>query len=157
MKWPLFATVIALGIALSSCVKPQKPEFKGVENINIQMQNMEVIHVTGDAVFHNPNSMDIHVTGTDIDVLVNDIEAGKLERNLDVVLVANDETAIFVEVDLPTEKVFSNPLQMLGGALQALGGRTYTVQFKGTVAVKAAGITWNLPIDQTEEVSLMPS
>lgn len=141
-------------LLLTACSKPQKPEFKGVDNITINMDGMEVIHVTGDAVFHNPNAIDIRITGTNLEVFIDGIPAGKLERELDNVLKANENSGIPIEVDLPTDKVFSNPLQMIGGALQALGGRKYTVQFKGTVTVKAAGINWDLPIDQTEEVSL---
>lgn len=137
-------------------MKPEKPRFDGVENINVQLDTESTLDVRADAIFHNPNSIDIVVKHATVEVLIDGISGGTIDRDYNVTLKANASSTLPIEVQLPSDKVFpNNGLHAIGSILQALGGRKYKVQFVGTVNIEAAGFDWEIPIDQTDEVALV--
>ena len=143
-------------LLLTACVKPEKPKFKGLDNVHIEILDDKMVHVDGDAIFFNPNEVELTVVGADIELEVEDTKVGTVTENTERVIPPQSDFEIPVEIDVPLNVLFDNPLQMLGEAMSMFGGKKYKVRYFGTVSVKVMGLTMDIPVDKTKEVPIMP-
>ena len=137
------------------CSAPQEPIFKNFANIKTSNISTKKITITADALFHNPNTMGGEVTSTDIEVIVNDIPAGKINQDLAIPVPAGAAFSIPLTVNVSPKDIYENDRGgALGGIVNAVLKKKVDVHYKGTVKMKIAGFPYTLEVDYEEEVRL---
>lgn len=139
---------------ITSCSGPEAPVFIEMKNIEVDDIRNSQVYLTGDAIFKNPNPIAGKLVKTDIDVVVNEIEVGKILQDLSTNIEANSEFTVPVKVNFPMKKVFENKKGLLKGLVNALLDQKALVSYKGTVTINFLKIDFETPIDYKEEVSL---
>ncbi len=109
-------TLILLTIfaVLLSCKVNEKPEFVGVDNLVIKDASAELIYVSADAHFRNPNNIGGTLKTDGIKVFVNDVEMATIvSEEFDV--PADNAFTIPLEAGIPADSLFSN--KSIGGLI----------------------------------------
>ena len=113
------------------------------------------ITLSGEAIYHNPNSINGEVVSTDITVKVNDIPAAEIQQTTSIPVPAVAEFSLPLVCNISPKTIFDNDRNgALGGIINAVLTRKADVHYLGEIVVKIAGITFTLPIDVEEEVEL---
>lgn len=149
----LFFTIL-LYLLIFSCKSIEQPVFKTLENIDVQEVSLSTVIIHADAVFDNPNKASINLVGTDLEVEGNDIYLGKVVQQQEIQVTANDEFKIPIVITFPPKKLWQDEGGLLGGLLNALIDRQVNLRIFGAIKLKAAGIPFNLNIDQTKLVNI---
>ena len=132
-------------------LRDEKPEFVGVDNLLIKDASSEVIYVSADAHFRNPNSIGGKLKTDGIKVFVNDVEMTTIvSEEFDV--PAEDDFTIPLEAAIPSDSIFSN--KSLGGLINSLFTESMKVRYKGEITYKILGFSYDYPIDTTDEVKI---
>ncbi len=146
--------LIFLSIIYIGCTVNEKPEFIAVDNIEVISVSPDTLTIKADAYFNNPNDLGGTLKTDGIDVLIANVN------------VANVRTEAF---DVPGKRQFSIPLvakvatkdvfkknkdNLIGGLLNTLLTKKIKVQYKGEITYKALGLSYDYPIDLTEEVNI---
>lgn len=138
-----------------ACSGPQEPIFKKVDNIRSTSVSTKKVTITADAIYHNPNSLGGELSGIDIEVEVNGVNAAKIVQDVAIDVPANSEFIIPLTFDAAPKDIFENDKNgVIGGILNAALSRKVDVHYRGEVQMKIAGIPYTLPIDYEEEVKL---
>jgi LEA14-like dessication related protein len=137
---------------LSACSAPKEPEFNRMENTLIQKITSSEIIVLTDAVFDNPNGFGVTVSSIDLVVKANDVEAAKIKQMADVEMIGKTEFAIPLEIKLSPKKMLSleNALKLVLGSLE----KKVELSYQGTTTLKIMNISYEIPIDYSEEILL---
>ncbi|MEQ1584908.1 MAG: hypothetical protein ABL895_03450, partial [Cyclobacteriaceae bacterium] len=69
-------------IGMGSCTPKEKIVFKGVKNIEVQMDENQEPLLTAEAFFYNPNNVKMKLKEVNVDVLVNGKLSAKVRQNL---------------------------------------------------------------------------
>ncbi len=138
--------IIAVGFLAYKLYGPQKPEFKEITNVQIEKFSNKEMSLTADAVIFNPNVVGIEVTSTDLDLLVNDKEAGKaINTESSVSGKANSDFSIPLRATINPKEILKNE-GLIGGLAGLLGKKQFKVAYKGTVTVKVLFIPFEVPV-----------
>jgi len=141
--------------AILGCSAPQQPVFKSFANIKSKNVSTKNITITADALFHNPNTMGGEVTATDIEVIVNDVSAGKINQDLAIPVPAQAEFSIPLTVNVSPKDIYENDRNgALSGIINAVLNKKVDVHYKGTVKMNIAGFPYTLKVEYEEEVRL---
>jgi len=135
-----------------ACSGPQKPEIKRIDNIEAVSVQDNQVTVTADVVMYNPNPIDLEITGANINVSVNDIEAAKVKEPKNRVVEANSEGVIPMEVTFPLNKIFK--LDNLGSLFNMATQQKAKVAYKGDIDVTVMNMTFRVAVEKEQEVSL---
>ena len=65
--------LLTITVLFSSCTVTEKPEFIGIDNIQIVNANLDQLTVSADAQFNNPNSVSGTLSSEGILVIVNEV------------------------------------------------------------------------------------
>ena len=139
---------------MTSCSRPQAPVFKKIKNVRVEDANLKNVTLLADAVLFNPNSVGCMIQSTDIDVIANEVAVGKIVQEVETEMPAQSEFEIPLVLNFPTKKIFEKNSGLLDGILSALGDKTVDVQYNGTIKVKAMGMSFNVPVEQSQVVPL---
>lgn len=152
----LFPTLVLLCLfTTTSCSRPQEPIYKGFEGLKASTISTKRITLSGEAVYHNPNALGGEVTSTDIEVIVNDIPAAKIEQTMSIPVPATAEFGIPLECNISPKDIYENDRNgALGGIINAVLTKKVDVQYRGQIVVKIAGFSYTMPVDYEEEVAL---
>ena len=148
-------TFLLLISAILACNAPQEPVFKRFANIKSTNISTKNITITADALFQNPNTLGGEVTATDIEVIVNDVPAGKINQDLAIPVPANAEFIVPLTATISPKDIYDKDRGgALGGIVNAVLKKKVDVHYKGTVKMKIAGFPYTLKVDYEEEVRL---
>lgn len=151
-KFILFAFSICL--FFTACSGPESPVFIEMKDVKVEDVRSGQIYLSGNAIFKNPNPVAGKLVKTDIDVVVNEIEVGKISQDLSTEIKANSEFVVPVKVNFPMKKVFENKKGLIKGLMNALLDQKAMVSYKGSVTINFLKIDFETPIEYEEEVSL---
>ncbi len=141
--------------AILGCSAPQKPVFKSFDNIKSTNISTKNITITADALFHNPNTMGGEVTATDIEVIANDVSAGRINQDLAIPIPARSAFSVPLTVTVSLKDIYENDRGgALGGIVNAVLKKRVDIHYKGTVKMKIAGFPYTLEVDYEEVVRL---
>ncbi|MBT8273709.1 MAG: hypothetical protein KJO77_07880 [Bacteroidia bacterium] len=133
------------------CSVSEKPDFLGVENIKVLEAHAEIITVSADAKFRNPNDIGGKLRADGIKVFINDVETATLTTE-DFEVPSKDLFTIPLVVEVPTDSIFNR--KSIGGLLGSLLSEKVKVQYKGSIKYKVFGFSHTYAIDQTEDVKI---
>lgn len=143
---------IWVAVFFSACAAPKAPEVKQIEDIKVVSMTNKLITVEANVVLVNPNLIDLEITGADIDVTVNDMEAAKINKLTNTKIEGNTEKKVPLTVSFPPNKVIK--LDNLGDLFNIVAKKKAKVAYKGKINVKAVGISFDVAVEKEQEVKL---
>ena len=132
-----------LFVGLSSCNKPESPQFKYVENIVVELQSLSSANLHAEAVLFNPNKNTITIKGADIDIMIDDKVVAVLEEEYDIKALGNEDFMVPLDVKI---KLKDLNLNAIGSALGLLGNDGQEIRYLGKIRVKAYGVSFSVNI-----------
>ena len=135
---------------LTSCFDYEDVEFKGVQNIGLDDRSGGTITVRIDMKVNNPNSYNIKINKSSLDVFVNGSKVGKTKMKNNIVLKKNQQDVYPLYLTFSEKELKSSALASIGSLLT---GRM-KVRIKGDIKAKVYGIGKKFPIDVEEPVNL---
>lgn len=145
------AILLTFSLLLLNCSVNEKPEFLGIENIKVLEGDFQIIKVSADAKFRNPNDIGGTLKAEGIKVIINEVETATLYSE-EFELPSKDLFTIPLVVDVPTDSVLNQ--KSLGGLLGSILTETMTVQYKGDIKYKVFGFSHRYAVDKTEEIKI---
>lgn len=140
-----------LVLTFISCSVKEKPVFLSVENIKVLESTSNIITLTADALFENPNDIGGELQTDEIKVFVNGNEMASVStESFDV--PAKKEFSIPLKANVPTDSLLSD--KSLSSLLGSLFSKTIKVQYKGEIKYKVFGFSHTYAVDKTEDVKI---
>jgi hypothetical protein len=150
VKRGIFYSIIGL-VVLSSCQKPESPEFKYLENVVVNLESLSSANLHAEAVLHNPNKNTITIRRADIDILVDDKVIAVLEQEFDIKAGGMKDFMIPLDVKIRLKDL---NLNAVGAALGLIGESGQEVHYVGKIKVKAYGVPFSVKVDYRDNINL---
>ena len=150
MNRGLFFSLLLI-VGLSSCNKPESPEFKYVENIVVELESLSTANLHADAVLFNPNKNTITIKGADIDIMLEDKIIAVLEEDYNIKAVGNEEFVVPLDVKIRLQDL---NLNAIGSALGLTGDNGQEIRYLGKIKIKAYGVSFAVKVDYRDNINL---
>jgi len=137
-----------------SCKFTEKPEFTEMTNFNVSQKGFTKMNVSADAVFFNPNDIGYELVETNIDVFVNGQSVGKATQSNRVDILAKENFAIPLNVDLSLSDLNIDIKGLFKNITGSVIDQKINLEFKGDVTLKKAGVPFTVPMVYTHEIGL---
>ena len=137
-------------VFLTSCFDYEDVDFKGVQNIGLEDRSGGIITLRMDIKVNNPNSYNIKIKKSSLDVFVNGSKVGKTKMKNNIVLKKNHQDIYPMYLTLSEKELKSSALSSIGSLLTG----KMKVRIKGEIKAKVYGIGKKVPIDLEESVNL---
>ena len=137
-------------LAITSCTFTTEPDFLKLDDFKVITFNKNEVKLGTNAYFHNPNDVGCEVVSTDIDVFVNGLNVSKVNQVKSIHLESGNEFTIPISVNIPTNKIAKDKGGIFNGMLATLLNKNVAIQYKGTITLKKAGITFDIDIEGEE-------
>ena len=124
---------LLLSLAMASCGKVKDPEFRKLENFGIRKIGLQETVVGFNARYFNPNSFNVNVKETSLDVYIDSGYVGKFTQTQDISVQDNSDFSIPLEARIGIADA-------LALNLQDLIGKEVHVEAKGSVKVGKGGV-----------------
>ena len=147
-----YSILIITCLFFIACSKPEPPVFLRMENVEVLDIRKSRVYVTANAVFNNPNPISGNLVGTDLKVIVNEVDMGTVGLDTTTVIPVKSDFLVPINVDFPVNKVFENQKGLLKGVLNALIDKKAKVQFKGTITLDFLKVQFDVPVDDEGEL-----
>ncbi|MGB3588895.1 MAG: LEA type 2 family protein [Tunicatimonas sp.] len=149
--WINWLTIVVVGIIAASCSAPEAPDFKGIENLKVDVEGLNRARINGDAIFFNPNNRQITLKQVDVEVSVEGQKVKDISREYDITADPNSEVSVPIDVTLTLEDLNMN---LLSTAMSMLNGAEKKIRYKGKARVKMYGFSFNVPFDYEDDVNI---
>ena len=150
MKRGLFFTILVV-VGLSSCNKPESPQFKYLENVVVELESLSTANLHAEAILHNPNKKAITIRGADIDILMDEKTIAVLDKEYDI--KANGNTDFMIPLDVKIRLRDLN-LNAIGSALGLIGDNGQEIHYLGKIKIKAYGVPFSVKVDYKDNINL---
>lgn len=152
MKKVLFGLVALMSLLLISCGGGYKDvEFHGIENVKIESADKQKVVLTMDAKVYNPNTFNIKIKPSDLDMMVGKNKLGVARITHTTKLKKLEKGSYPFRVEGTWKELLGGGL---GGIFGALTKQKIDLRLKGDIKVGAFGLSKTLPVDHTESVDL---
>jgi LEA14-like dessication related protein len=138
-------------IGLSSCNKPESPQFKYLENVAVELESLSSANLHAEALLYNPNKNAITIRSAEINIMMDDRVIAVLDREYDIKVNGNEDFTVPLDVKI---KLKDLNLNAISSALGLLGNSGKEVRYLGKIKVKAYGIPFSVKIDYTDNINL---
>ena len=136
---------------MSSCDKPESPQFKYLDNIVVQLESLSRANLHAEAVLFNPNKNTITIKGADIDIMLDDKVIAVLEEDYDIKAVGKEEFKVPLDVKIRLQDL---NLNAIGSALGLIGEGGQEIRYLGKIRVKAYGVPFSVKVDYKDKIDL---
>lgn len=137
-------------VLLNSCFEYEEVDFKGVQNFKLENRTSENLLMRLDLKVNNPNTYNITIKPTTLDIYVNGKFAGKTKMK-DKIVLKKQTTGVYPLYMQANTKDIMSALPMNLGAL--LSGKI-TMGIKGNVKAKAYGVGKKFYLNEEETIYL---
>ncbi len=124
---------------LTGCAKPLEPEYRGLENLQVNKLGMSESLITANLKFYNPNNFPLQLRRADVNIMLNDKQAAHCIIDSTIYIPKQDSFFVPVSFNISLGSIFSNALQFF------LNGKA-KVNADGFVKLKKSGIPFNVPV-----------
>ena len=138
-------------MGLSSCNKPESPQFKYLENVVVELESLSTANLHAEAILHNPNKKAITIRGADIDILMDEKTIAVLDKEYDI--KANGNTDFMIPLDVKIRLRDLN-LNAIGSALGLIGDNGQEIHYLGKIKIKAYGVPFSVKVDYKDNINL---
>ena len=139
--------LMLLVMLIGSCVPKEQVVLRSI-NIKEVLPGTEGPMLLADAIFFNPNSSRMRLKSIDIEVLVNDKKAARVDQKLSSLIKAKSEFIVPLEVQLNLKD------GLLDTILSLFGGKSYNILFVGSMKVTVNGFPIKVPVNYKEQIKL---
>ena len=139
--------LVLLVMMIGSCVPKEQVVLRSI-NIKEVLPGTEGPMLLADAIFFNPNSSRMRLKSIDIEVLVNDKKAARVDQKLSSLIKAKSEFIVPLEVQLNLKD------GLLDTILSLFGGKSYNILFVGSMKVTVNGFPIKVPVNYKEQIKL---
>ena len=137
-------------LLLGSCAPKEQVVLREVHVRQVVMgSNGKSPLLKADAVLYNPNKGSLRLKEINLDILVNDKPAARIEQKLDAQIKAQSEFTVPLEVQLAVKET-----GLLDTVLSLFGGKKQIIRFTGKIKVKVGMFPVNIPVDHRDEIKL---
>lgn len=150
MRKEIYLFILALGF-LSSCNKPESPEFKYIENVVVELESLSTANLHADAVLFNPNKNNITIKGVEIDIMMDDKTIAVLNTEYDILVKGNADFVVPLDVKI---KLKDLNLNAIGSAFGLIGNKGQEIRYLGKIKVKAFGVPFSVHIDYKDNINI---
>jgi len=137
-------------VFFNSCFEYEEVDFKGIQNFKLENKSAENLLMRLDIKVNNPNTYNITIKPTTLDIFVNGKFAGKTKMK-DKIILKKNTTAVYPLYMQAKTKDIMNSIPVSLGAL--LSGKV-KMGIKGNVKAKAYGVGKKFYINEEETVYL---
>ena len=150
MKQGLFFSMLVL-VGLSSCNKPESPQFKHLENIVVELESLSSANLHAEAVLYNPNKNAVTIRKANIDIILGDQTIAILDKEFDIKAEGNQDFRVPLDVKV---KLKDLNISAIGAALGLMGDGGQEIRFLGKIKVKAYGVPFSVNVDHKEKIDI---
>ena len=150
MKQGLFFYMLVL-IGLSSCNKPESPQFMRLENIVVELESLSSANLHADAVLFNPNKNTVTIREANIDIMLGDQTIAILDKEYNIKAEGNTEFMVPLDVKI---KLKDLNISAIGAALGLIGDGGQEIRFLGKIKVKAYGVPFSVKVDHKDKIDI---
>ena len=136
-------------VLVAACVPKEEVVLRTIKNEKLETNVDGDQILKADAIFYNPNNVRMKLKEINIEVFVNGKKAAHSDQKVNSLIKAKSEFTVPLEIKLSLKE-----LGLLDTILSFLGGKKYEIQFKGYLRVKVHGITFKVPVEHIEKLSL---
>jgi LEA14-like dessication related protein len=130
----------------------QRPEedivFKYVQGVVVDATDKDP-RLKANAVFFNPNDMKAKLKKIELDVFVEGKKAGHVDQKLSLLIPANSEFTVPLEVKLNLKE-----MGLMNTLFSILGAKKMDVRYVGSIRINYKGIPINVPVDYKSEIRI---
>jgi len=145
-------SILMVCVFFLGCKIKEKPEFIGVENIGIAKISLDTINLKANAVFKNGNDLGGTLLTDEIKVFVDSAYVATVSSKAFKV-PPRDEFTVPLLVKIPLSKLIQEGNgDLFGTILKRVLNNKVVVSFKGELTYKLAGVSFDYPIDHSEEL-----
>ncbi len=138
----LIVSVFFAGISfLTSCSKPDAPEYLGFRNFSLESLSMDSSSFHTELVFYNPNPFTMELKRGDVNVFLNDKLANHYVTDSTINIPKKDTFYVPLNLKVSPKLLISSALSML------MNNNKIKVRIAGSVRVKRSGVSFNVPIN----------
>ena len=149
-----FILILCTVLLLAACNEIQKPKFIKIENVEVVDTNLSLVTLKADALFENPNGVGGKIATDSVRVFVNNIDMAVLSSE-EFSVPKKAEFSVPIEVKIPLSKLLNNEGgNLFEQVISVIDKKKFTVQFKGVIDYKIAGIKIPYALDESTEVEL---
>ena len=141
--------ILLTSLLFTSCIEYEDVEFLGVENYSIDKVSSDDVKITLHMKIENPNTYNIKVKKSILNLYLNDKKLGKAIMQEDVKLMKKSTEVHQIAVVATVKDLSKGLLSSLG----MLFGKTADLRIQGDVKAKAFGIGKTFEVDFTQEIS----
>ncbi len=142
--------LVSFTFLFQGCLEYKEVNFKGVKDVNIQDRSSDKMKIEIAVLIDNPNTYNIKVKKSTLDVYLNGKYAGKTTLDQKVVIKKKSENVYYAVINVSTKDLMKAAMGSIGGLLKG----TATVELKGKVKGSVYGISKSVDVDMKEEVNL---
>lgn len=146
-KWLGIGVLLVFSIAIISCQKPDAPEFKELNGLDIKLNGLTSASIAAEALFHNPNNTSITLKELDINVKFKDKPITNINKQLDMKINKHADFTIPVDMAVSFKSLTIQDVLKL---LKKDRGPVL-LHFQGFARVKMYGIPFKVPVDHYQE------
>ncbi len=141
----VFAVAVAM---LAGCKLPEEDiVLRQIRDVVVDASSEPLLKAN--AIFYNPNTVRCRLKKIDVEIFVNGKKAASVEQTLKMVIPAQAEFTIPLEVRLAMKE-----LGVMDTILGMIGGKKLEVHYKGTLKVSYRGVPMKIPVDYKDDVRL---
>lgn len=124
---------------VSSCSKPQEPEYRGFNNLRVEHAGAKESVVSANIKFYNPNNFPLQLKKADVFFLLNDKQAAHCNIDSTINIPKLDSFYVPVSFKVSFGNILNNAFQLL------LNGKA-KINAEGFVKFKRAGVAFKVPV-----------
>ena len=146
-KFKIWYLFIGLLLLAGACKPKEEIVLRNVRDIVIDANTEPTLRAQ--AILYNPNNIRIKLRSAEIDVYVNGKKSGRIDQELKMMIPAEAEFTVPLEVKLNMKE-----LGLMDTLMGMLGGKKLKVEYKGSIRLTYKGVPIRVPINHQSEVRI---
>ncbi|MBT8327850.1 MAG: hypothetical protein KJP21_09005 [Bacteroidia bacterium] len=146
-------TILLFGLT-TGCSGPSSPSFETLEELKVVSASADKVVLEGKAVYHNPNNITGMLTKTEMKIFINDVEVTEINQNHSIAVPKASDFKVPVSFQFNPKKLREENKGFLRNALKTFLNKKMEVHYKGFVTIEVLRMSFDVPVDYSEKVSL---
>lgn len=137
-----------VALSVFACAPKEPVVLREVHIRSVEMgQDGKTPLLKADAILYNPNKGSLRLKEIDLDILLNDKPAAKIDQKLNAAIKGRSEFTVPLEVQLSL-----SDSGLLDTILSLFGGKKYGIRFTGKIKVSVGGFPVKIPVEHKDEI-----
>ncbi len=148
-------SIVLVCLLMTACTLTEKPSFINVDDVRVIEAKAKMVSIDANLVFYNPNDLGVRLEKVSIKPIVNEVEMGEVNTIKDIHIESKGNFEVPVNFSFNPKAMWQEEKgALIGTLINTFSNKPVKVQYKGVVTLEIAGVSFDVPIDHTEEVVL---